>query len=189
MIEKSPESSPTIKPRQGGGFSQPPSPTGPSSGPPLKGKDEKMPATENGHQNHYSGSASSQIRTPRATEADRWRFLNGLRVLVPRFYVSDGFPVLSVGLGTKSPMLEPTGRRQKQPEATWTARPEPRDPRTTRCSKFTTPRNRSRTSGPLRSTRVQILEGRPLRRRVTPETRAGTLQDPHWVQVHTIPSR
>lgn len=33
VIEKSPESSPTTKPRQGGGFPQPPSPTGPSSGP------------------------------------------------------------------------------------------------------------------------------------------------------------
>ncbi|KAM4533143.1 protein Shroom3 isoform 2-T3 [Fundulus diaphanus] len=32
VVEKSPESSPTIKPRQGGGFSQPPSPTGPPSG-------------------------------------------------------------------------------------------------------------------------------------------------------------
>lgn len=32
VIEKSPESSPTTKPRQGGGFPQPPSPTGPSSG-------------------------------------------------------------------------------------------------------------------------------------------------------------
>ncbi|KAK9532931.1 hypothetical protein VZT92_010289 [Zoarces viviparus] len=31
VIEKSPESSPTTKPRQGGGFPQPPSPTGPSS--------------------------------------------------------------------------------------------------------------------------------------------------------------
>ncbi|XP_040014157.1 protein Shroom3 isoform X4 [Xiphias gladius] len=33
VIEKSPESSPTTKPRQGGGFSQPPSPPEPSSGP------------------------------------------------------------------------------------------------------------------------------------------------------------
>uniref|UniRef100_A0A8C4DZS9 Shroom family member 3 n=1 Tax=Dicentrarchus labrax TaxID=13489 RepID=A0A8C4DZS9_DICLA len=33
VIEKSPESSPTTKPRQGGGFPQSPSPTGPSSGP------------------------------------------------------------------------------------------------------------------------------------------------------------
>ncbi|XP_076614705.1 protein Shroom3 isoform X1 [Chaetodon auriga] len=33
VIEKSPESSPTTKPRQGGGFPQPPSPTGHSSGP------------------------------------------------------------------------------------------------------------------------------------------------------------
>ncbi|CAI5666246.1 unnamed protein product [Oreochromis niloticus] len=32
VIEKSPESSPTTRPRQGGGFPQPPSPTGPSSG-------------------------------------------------------------------------------------------------------------------------------------------------------------
>lgn len=32
VIEKSPESSPTIKPRQGGGFPQPPSPPGSSSG-------------------------------------------------------------------------------------------------------------------------------------------------------------
>ncbi|XP_070706371.1 protein Shroom3 [Pempheris klunzingeri] len=32
VIEKSPESSPTTKPRQGGGFAQPPSPTGPSCG-------------------------------------------------------------------------------------------------------------------------------------------------------------
>lgn len=34
VIEKSPESSPTTKPRQGGGFSQPQSPTGPSPVPP-----------------------------------------------------------------------------------------------------------------------------------------------------------
>lgn len=34
MIEKSPESSPTTKPRQGGGFSQPHSPAGPSPVPP-----------------------------------------------------------------------------------------------------------------------------------------------------------
>lgn len=34
VIEKSPESSPTTKPRQGGGFSQPHSPTGPSPIPP-----------------------------------------------------------------------------------------------------------------------------------------------------------
>uniref|UniRef100_A0A1A7WUF7 Shroom family member 3 n=2 Tax=Iconisemion striatum TaxID=60296 RepID=A0A1A7WUF7_9TELE len=33
VIEKSPEGSPTTKPRQGGTFSQPPFPTGPSSGP------------------------------------------------------------------------------------------------------------------------------------------------------------
>ncbi|XP_041825420.1 protein Shroom3 isoform X2 [Melanotaenia boesemani] len=33
VIEKSPESSPTTKPRQSGGFPQPPSPSGPSSGP------------------------------------------------------------------------------------------------------------------------------------------------------------
>ncbi|KAM3599138.1 uncharacterized protein V6R79_000641 [Siganus canaliculatus] len=33
VIEKSPESSPTTKPRQGGGFPQSPSPTGPSPGP------------------------------------------------------------------------------------------------------------------------------------------------------------
>uniref|UniRef100_A0A096M946 Shroom family member 3 n=1 Tax=Poecilia formosa TaxID=48698 RepID=A0A096M946_POEFO len=33
VMEKSPESSPTTKPRQGAGFSQPPSPTGPSSPP------------------------------------------------------------------------------------------------------------------------------------------------------------
>ncbi|XP_073334647.1 protein Shroom3 [Pagrus major] len=33
VIEKSPESSPTTKPRQGGGFPQPPTPTTPSSGP------------------------------------------------------------------------------------------------------------------------------------------------------------
>lgn len=33
VIEKSPESSPTTKPRQGGGFPQPHSPTGPSPGP------------------------------------------------------------------------------------------------------------------------------------------------------------
>lgn len=33
VIEKSPESSPTTKPRQGGGFPQPHSPPGPSSGP------------------------------------------------------------------------------------------------------------------------------------------------------------
>ncbi|XP_044000371.1 protein Shroom3 isoform X2 [Gambusia affinis] len=33
VVEKSPESSPTIRPRQGAGFSQPPSPTGPSSPP------------------------------------------------------------------------------------------------------------------------------------------------------------
>ncbi|XP_067431168.1 protein Shroom3 isoform X1 [Thunnus thynnus] len=33
VIEKSPESSPTTKPRQGGGFPQPPSPPGPSSSP------------------------------------------------------------------------------------------------------------------------------------------------------------
>lgn len=32
VMEKSPESSPTTRPRQGGGFPQPPSPTGPSSG-------------------------------------------------------------------------------------------------------------------------------------------------------------
>lgn len=37
MMEKSPESSPTIKPRQGGGFSQPPSPTEPlPSSPPSR---------------------------------------------------------------------------------------------------------------------------------------------------------
>ncbi|XP_047425761.1 protein Shroom3 isoform X2 [Mugil cephalus] len=34
VIEKSPESSPTTKPRQGGGYPQPPSPSRPSSGPP-----------------------------------------------------------------------------------------------------------------------------------------------------------
>lgn len=76
VMEKSPESSPTTKPRQGGGFSLPPSPTGPTSGPagPLNGTS----ATENGHQNNssplshsaYLASASSQIRT-RGHEADR----------------------------------------------------------------------------------------------------------------------
>ncbi|XP_037548572.1 protein Shroom3 isoform X2 [Nematolebias whitei] len=76
VMEKSPESSPTTKPRQGGGFSLPPSPTGPTSGPagPLNGTS----ATENGHQNNssplshsaYLPSTSSQIRT-RGHEADR----------------------------------------------------------------------------------------------------------------------
>nr|XP_040053124.1 protein Shroom3 isoform X4 [Gasterosteus aculeatus aculeatus] len=37
VIEKSPESSPTTKPRQGGGVPQPSSPTGPCSGPPDSG--------------------------------------------------------------------------------------------------------------------------------------------------------
>lgn len=137
VMEKSPESSPTTKPRQGGGFSLPPSPTGPSSGAaatastpsrpilpagvypvpqpepqyaqtPSSGpgpgpsgvyvaltkessrqqvvrneaaRDERMSATENGHQSFgssphslssYSGSTSSQLR-PRVPEEDRQR--------------------------------------------------------------------------------------------------------------------
>ncbi|KAM4720431.1 protein Shroom3 isoform 2-T2 [Anableps anableps] len=136
VIEKSPESSPTIKPRQGGGFSQPPSPTGPSSGSaaptstpsrlilpasvypvpqpepqyaqtPSSGpgpgpsgvyialtkessrqqgvrnevmRDERMSATENGHQSissspysrsSYSEPGSSQLRS-RVPEANSW---------------------------------------------------------------------------------------------------------------------
>ncbi|MED6287902.1 hypothetical protein CHARACLAT_021118, partial [Characodon lateralis] len=136
VIEKSPESSPTIKPRQGGGFSQPPSPIGPFSGsaattsPPSRlilpaslypvpqpepqyaqtpssgpgpgpsgvytalttessrqqgvrnevVRDERMSATENGHQSisssvhscsSYSGPGSSQLRS-RVSEADSW---------------------------------------------------------------------------------------------------------------------
>lgn len=38
VIEKSPESSPTTKPRQGGGFSQPSSPTGPTGPSPQPGR-------------------------------------------------------------------------------------------------------------------------------------------------------
>ncbi|XP_037835537.1 protein Shroom3 isoform X3 [Kryptolebias marmoratus] len=79
VIEKSPESSPTTKPRQGGGLSQPPSPTGPSSGPagPLNGRDERPSAAENGNQSSssplshlsYLAPVSSQTRT-RTHEAD-----------------------------------------------------------------------------------------------------------------------
>ncbi|RVE65466.1 hypothetical protein OJAV_G00116670 [Oryzias javanicus] len=45
VIEKSPESSPTTKPRQGGGFLQPPSPTRPSASPPAPSARTVLPTS------------------------------------------------------------------------------------------------------------------------------------------------
>ncbi|XP_068430181.1 protein Shroom3 isoform X2 [Clinocottus analis] len=67
VIEKSPESSPTTKPRQGGGFPQPPSPTGPSSGPagpiPQSGRliqpTGVYPVPQ--HEPHYAQTASASL--------------------------------------------------------------------------------------------------------------------------------